>query len=134
MAVSRQKILGVFPVMPRKFNTKIFLGYAKGIWRSLWLVVRSCSHHITAKNTVISPNFLVWKFCGKAQFSHQEITWNYGILRSVSYTFSFRFTKIRYDVNRLLFLHLCWVWVQKLWTLFQCALMEKKQPFEKNTR
>ena len=24
----------------------------------------------TAKNTVISPDFLVWKFCGKAQFSH----------------------------------------------------------------
>ena len=24
----------------------------------------------TAKNTVISPNFLVWKFCGKAQFLH----------------------------------------------------------------
>ena len=23
-----------------------------------------------AKNTVISPNFLVWKFCGKAQFPH----------------------------------------------------------------
>ena len=23
---------------------------------------------ITAKNTVISPNFLVWKFCGKVQF------------------------------------------------------------------
>ena len=22
----------------------------------------------TAKNTVVSPNFLVWKFCGKAQF------------------------------------------------------------------
>ena len=22
----------------------------------------------TAKNTVISPNFLVWKFCGKVQF------------------------------------------------------------------
>ena len=22
----------------------------------------------SAKNTVISPNFLVWKFCGKAQF------------------------------------------------------------------
>ena len=21
-------------------------------------------------NIVISPNFLVWKFCGKAQFSH----------------------------------------------------------------
>ena len=24
----------------------------------------------TVENTVISPNFLVWKFCGKAQFSH----------------------------------------------------------------
>ena len=24
----------------------------------------------TAKNTVISPNFLVWKFCGKTQFLH----------------------------------------------------------------
>ena len=24
----------------------------------------------TAKNTVISPNFLVWKFCGEAQFPH----------------------------------------------------------------
>ena len=25
---------------------------------------------ITLKNTVISPNFLVWKLCGKAQFPH----------------------------------------------------------------
>ena len=25
---------------------------------------------ITVKNTIISPNFLVWKFCGKAQFPH----------------------------------------------------------------
>ena len=25
---------------------------------------------ITAKNIVISPYFLVWKFCGKAQFRH----------------------------------------------------------------
>ena len=24
----------------------------------------------TAKNTIISPNFLVWKFCTKAQFPH----------------------------------------------------------------
>ena len=24
----------------------------------------------TAKNTVISPNFLAWKFCGKAKFPH----------------------------------------------------------------
>ena len=49
----------------------------------------------TAKNTVILPNFLVWKICAKAQFphsfgrfariTHQEISWNYGILRSVAY-------------------------------------------------
>ena len=26
----------------------------------------------TMKNTVISPNFLMWKFCGKAQFPHSE--------------------------------------------------------------
>ena len=25
---------------------------------------------ITTKNTVITPNFIVWKFCGKAQFPH----------------------------------------------------------------
>ena len=31
-----------------------------------WLLI----DHSTAKNTVISPNFLVWKFCGKAQFPH----------------------------------------------------------------
>ena len=57
----------------------------------------------TAKNTVISPNFLVWKFCGKEQFPHsfgqfarnytelflstkfphQQIKWNYGIFCSV---------------------------------------------------
>ena len=24
----------------------------------------------TAKNTVIPPDFLVWKFCGKEQFPH----------------------------------------------------------------
>ena len=33
----------------------------------------------TAKNTVIPPNFLVWKFCGKAQFPHSfgQIARNY---------------------------------------------------------
>ena len=33
----------------------------------------------TAKNIVVSPNFLVWKFCGKAQFSHSfgQIVNNY---------------------------------------------------------
>ena len=36
-----------------------------------------------AKNTIISPNFLVWKFCGKAQFPQQEIRWNYDFFGSV---------------------------------------------------
>ena len=55
----------------------------------------------TAKNTVISPNSLVWKFCAEAQFSHsfdspetmqklclsaifkhQEIRWNCSIFHS----------------------------------------------------
>ena len=57
----------------------------------------------TAKNTVISPNFLVWKFCGKvrivlgdlpetmkklclsSKFPHQTIRWNYGIFCSVKF-------------------------------------------------
>ena len=27
---------------------------------------------IIAENTVISPNFMVWKFCGKAQFPYRN--------------------------------------------------------------
>ena len=58
----------------------------------------------TAKNIVISPDFLVWKFwerhsfrivsgessetmwklCLSTKFPHHEIKWNYGIFRSVS--------------------------------------------------
>ena len=41
------------------------------------------SNTVTAKNSVIPPNFLVWKLCGKAQFPQQEIRWNHGIFRSV---------------------------------------------------
>ena len=47
----------------------------------------------TTENTVISADFLVWKFCGKAQFPHsfgriaiiphQEIRWSHGIFCSV---------------------------------------------------
>ena len=33
----------------------------------------------TAQNIVISPNFMVWKFCGKTQFPHSlgQIAQNY---------------------------------------------------------
>ena len=30
------------------------------------------SRFFTSKNTIILPNFLVWKFCGKAQFPHSS--------------------------------------------------------------
>ena len=36
----------------------------------------------TAKNTVISPDFLVRKLCLSTKFPHQEIRWNYSIFRS----------------------------------------------------
>ena len=32
--------------------------------------IRESQNLSTAKNTVISPNFLVWKFCGKTQFPY----------------------------------------------------------------
>ena len=32
---------------------------------------------INAKNTVISSNILVWKFCGKAQFRHSFGLWKF---------------------------------------------------------
>ena len=36
-------------------------------------------HYFYCKNTVISPNFLAWKFCGKAQFLHsfEQFAQNY---------------------------------------------------------
>ena len=40
----------------------------------------------TAKNTVVSPYFLVWKFCGKAQLPHSFG----GIARNYAETVSFR--------------------------------------------
>ena len=30
------------------------------------------------KNSVILPNFLVWKFCGKTQYLHSFHTWKLG--------------------------------------------------------
>ena len=40
---------------------------------------KSFVYTCTAENTVISPNFLVWKFCGKGKFPHNfgRIAQNY---------------------------------------------------------
>ena len=37
------------------------------------------------KNTIISPNFLVWKFCGKAQFPHSEKHWEKIIIDTINW-------------------------------------------------
>ena len=49
----------------------------------------------TVKNTVSSRNFLVWKFCGKAQLLHSfgqfaRIMWNYGLFSSARSHISYR--------------------------------------------
>ena len=43
------------------------------------MVSPDAAHIPTAKNTVVSPNFLVWKFCGKAQlpYSFGQFARNY---------------------------------------------------------
>ena len=38
--------------------------------RRLGKKIRRFNNNNIAKNTVISPNFLAWKFCGKEQFPH----------------------------------------------------------------
>ena len=67
--------------------------------KRFWFILVIC----TDKYITIPPNFLLWRFCGKAQFlhsfvlfaqtmrklclssifQHQEISWNYGIFCSV---------------------------------------------------
>ena len=54
----------------------------------------------TAKNTVILPNFLVWKFCKRAQFSHrfERFSWNY--VETEPFQKNFKpgnFVKLRYS-------------------------------------
>ena len=39
----------------------------------------------TPKNTVISPDFLVWKLCLSTKFPQKEITRNYSIFRSARF-------------------------------------------------
>ena len=59
----------------------------------------------TAKNTSLSPDFLVWKFCGKAQFSY-----SFGpISRTYAETVPFR--KISTPGNQV-----------KLWHFSQCNM------------
>ena len=81
------------------------------------LKMQKCSYTITTKNSVISSNFLVLRFCGKAQFPHsfpetmrklclstkfphQKIRWNYGIFRSALMNLRY-FSYIELDTNQI---------------------------------
>ena len=63
-------------VLSKQFCSEKLLQIGKFTFQLLDLVEESdkelekYSPFITAKNTVISPNFLVQKFCGKEQFPH----------------------------------------------------------------
>ena len=62
----------------------------------------------TTKNTVISPNFLVWKFCGKAQFPHcfRRIARNYTetvTFHKISKPASYIIQKLCKGIHRQLF-------------------------------
>ena len=46
------------------------LYYASNFIEYLTIFICVCSELLTAKNTATSSNFLLWKFCGKAQFPH----------------------------------------------------------------
>ena len=48
----------------------IFRSYITNVPKSHLLT--SLIKRRTAKNTAISPDFLMWKFCGKAQFRHRK--------------------------------------------------------------
>ena len=53
-------------------------------------IVPSSPNHLlvtyTAKNTVISPTFLVWKICGKAQFPHSFGRFTRNYMETVPFT------------------------------------------------
>ena len=68
--------------------------------------MKSKSEIYTAKNTVLSPDFLMWKFCGKAQFPHsfEQIARNYAE--------TMPFCKISTPGNQV-----------KLWYFSQCYIL-----------
>ena len=65
------------------------------------------------KNTVISPNILMWKFCGKAQFPHSfgrrsETEWDlapYEIKTSHELKTLAHYLSLRFGSNTLIFFY-----------------------------
>ena len=75
------------------------------------------------KYHLILFNFLVWKFCCKAQFPHQEIRWNYGIYAVFAFMISNRPQYFKHDVK--LYCH----WRTWSWVKFWLAKHPKTQPW-----
>ena len=79
----------VFDVLKRYFRLFLITDYHCMDWRcigscyqqskkkKILSIYRRNEYRTTALNTVLSPNFLVWKFSGNAQFL-QRISRNYG--------------------------------------------------------
>ena len=91
-----------------RFSHRFICGF---IWffESRWSFPLNNFLRCTAKNTVISPDFLVWKFCGKAQFPH-SFGW---IARN--YTEAVPFRKISTPRNQLKLRYFSqWWWLRDL--------------------
>ena len=73
---------------------KSFIIWATGLRSSVNIITFTRN---TAKNTVISFNFLVWKFCEKEQFTQSFGRW--GIFRSERW----HFTKLSFYLTQWLF-------------------------------
>ena len=72
---------------------------------------RFTTYPFTTKNTVISPNFLMWKLCGKAQFPQ-----SFGRFAQ-NFAETLPFHKISIPGNQV-----------KIWYFSQCFLPQKEPP------
>ena len=57
-----------YPLRTFWISYRCLLCFSKRVY--IWLNTRQNIFSRTSSNTLISPNFLVWIFCGKAQFPH----------------------------------------------------------------
>ena len=84
------------------------------------IIIRHCEKCVT------SPNFLVWKFCGKAQFSHSFGRLRQKLCGNGAFPQNFHTRKLgeNYGVFRSAWWHRCWEdqkvsksWLRKMWTI-----------------
>ena len=94
------------------FNSEVII-FKQGKWNTRFQFFWIFRSPLTANNTVISPNFVVWKFCGKAQFLH-----SFGrITRNYSKTVSFHKISTPANYVELLYFLQCLI-SPTVWTCF----------------